>query len=98
MLWIHKIIKKKIKFESGEKKSKFDFDLKDISFSTPLKMNEAGTPNFNMNETNKIFIKTKKVFNETNNILEKNAFNKQILNDMPFPYSNIKTHFISLAL
>ena len=84
--------KKKVKFESGEKKSKFDSDLKDISLSTPLKMNEGGTPNFNMNETNKIFIKTEKVFNETNNILEKSAFNKQILNDMSFPYSSIKTH------
>ena len=55
-------------------------------------MNGIGTPNFNLNETNKIFIKTEKVFNETNNILEKSAFNKQILNDMPFPYSSIKTH------
>ena len=27
-----------------------------------------------------------------NIILEKSAFNKQIPNEMPFPYSNIKTH------
>ena len=84
--------KKKVKFDSGEKKNKNDFDIKDISLSTPLKINEIVTQNLNINETNKIFIKTEKAFNETNNILEKSAFNKQILNDMPFPYSNIKTH------
>ena len=55
-------------------------------------MNGIGTPNFNLNETNKIFIKTDKLFNESNNILEKSAFNKQILNEISFPYSNVKTH------
>ena len=37
-------------------------------------------------------IKTDKLFNESNNILEKSAFNKQILNEISFPYSNVKTH------
>ena len=66
-------------------------ELKDISLSTPIKLNDDCTPNFN-NETNKIFIKTEKIFNESNNVLEKSAFNKQIINDIPFPYSSIKTH------
>ena len=70
------------------------FTLNDLSLSTPLKINEFTSPNFNMNETNKMFIKTEKVFNETNNILEKSAFNRQILNEMPFPYSNIKAQTI----
>ena len=82
----------KEKIESGEKNKQNTFSLKDLSLSTPLKMNEFTSPNFNMNETNKIFIKTEKVFNETNNVLEKSAFNRQILNEMPFPYSNIKAH------
>ena len=84
--------KKKVKFDSGEKNYQIVSDLKDLSPSTPLKMNEVSTPNFNFNEANKIFIKTEKLINESNNILEKSAFNKQILNEMPFPYSNIKTH------
>ncbi len=77
-----------IKIESDEKKN-----FKDLSLSTPLKINELGTPNFNITETNKILYKNDKIFNESNNILEKSAFNKpnsgEIIN---FPYSNIKTH------
>ena len=82
---------KKEKNDSREK-NKQNSNLKDISLSTPLKMNELLSPDFNLNETNKIFIKTEKVFNESNNNFDKSAFNKQILNDMPFPYSNIKAH------
>ena len=82
---------KKEKNDSGEK-NKQNFNLKDISLSTPLKGNELLSPDFNLNETNKMFIKTEKVFNESNNNFDKSAFNKQILNDVPFPYSNIKAH------
>lgn len=84
--------KKKVKFESNEKNNQNITDSKEISPSTPFKMNQLGTPNFNLTDMNKIFHKTEKVFNDTNNILEKSAFNKQILNDVAFPYSNVKTH------
>ena len=82
------------KFDSGEKNYQIVSDLKYMSPSpsTPLKINELGTPNFNFNETNKIFIKTEKLINESNNSLDKSAFNKQIPTELPFPYSNIKTH------
>ena len=75
-----------------EKNNRNSSEIKDISLSTPLKINLAGTPNFTINETNKIFIKTDKIFNESNNIYEKSAFNKQVINDIPFPYSNVKAH------
>jgi hypothetical protein len=84
--------KKKVKFESNEKNNQIITDSKEISPSTPFKMGQLGTPNFNLTDMNKIFHKTEKVFNESNNILEKSAFNKQVLNDVAFPYSNIKTH------
>ena len=84
--------KKKIKFDSGEKNYPIISNIKEISPSTPLKIKEVDTPNFNINETNKLFIKTDKLFNDTNYIFEKSAFNKQILNEMAFPYSNVKTH------
>ena len=84
--------KKKVKFESNEKNNQIITDSKEISPSTPFKMDQLGTPNFNLTDMNKIFHKTEKVFNDTNNILEKSAFNKQILNDVAFPYSNVKTH------
>ena len=82
--------KRKIKLEFDEKNNFNSF--KDISLSTPLKINETGTPNFNISETNKIFYK-----NEYNNILEKSAFNKPILENNNFInnnnfYSNTKTH------
>ena len=80
--------KKIIKIESDEKNN-----FKDLSLSTPLKLNELGTPNFNITETNKIIYKNDKIFNESNNILEKSAFNKPNTGDIiNFPYSNIKTH------
>ena len=53
-----------------------------------VKMDESGTPNFNITEANKIFYK-----NDSNNILEKSAFNKPIIGgEVNYPYSNIKTH------
>ena len=82
------------KFDSGEKNYQLVSDLKYMSPSpsTPLKIDKLCTPNFNLNETNKIFTKTEKLINESNNSLDKSAFNKQIPTELPFPYSNIKTH------
>ena len=74
-----------------EKNNQNSPDFREISLSTPLKINEIETPNFNINETNKIYIKTEKPFIESN-LLEKSAFNKQIPNEIPFPYSNVKGH------
>ena len=85
-------INKKGKLDSDEKKKLSESKIKNLPLSTPLKPNEINSPNFNLNETNKIFIKTENPFNISNNIFEKSAFNKKILNDMPFPYSNIKAH------
>ena len=80
-----------LKSHSHKRKIKLEFDeknnFKDLSLSTPLKMDQIGTPNFNITEGNKIFYK-----NESNNILEKSAFNKPIIGEINFPYSNIKTH------
>ena len=74
--------KRKIKLEFDEKNN-----IKDLSLLTPLKMNENETPNFNITETNKIFYK-----NDSNNVLEKSAFNKPSFGEINYPYSNIKTH------
>ena len=74
--------KRKIKLELDEKNN-----IKDLSLLTPLKMNENETPNFNITETNKIFYK-----NDSNNALEKSAFNKPSFGEINYPYSNIKTH------
>ena len=74
--------KRKIKLEIEDKNN-----IKDSSLLTPLKINETGTPNFNITEANKIFYK-----NESNNIFEKSAFNKPIIGEVNYPYSNIKTH------
>ena len=75
--------KRRIKLEIDEKNN-----IKDLSLLTPMKMDESGTPNFNITETNKIFYK-----NDSNNILEKSAFNKPIIGgEVNYPYSNIKTH------
>ena len=80
-----------LKSHSHKRKIKLEFDeknnFKDLSLSTPLKMEQIGTPNFNITEGNKIFYK-----NDSNNILEKSAFNKPIIGEINFPYSNIKTH------
>ena len=75
--------KRKIKLELDEKNN-----FNNLSLSTPLKFNETGTPNFNITEANKIYYK-----NESNNLLEKSAFNnKPLLGEINYPYSNIKTH------
>ena len=75
--------KRRIKLEIDEKNN-----IKDLSLLTPMKMDESGTPNFNITEANKIFYK-----NDSNNILEKSAFNKPIIGgEVNYPYSNIKTH------
>ena len=80
---------RKEKIEIGEKNKQNNFNLRDINLSTPLKMNEINSK-YNLNETNKIFIKTEKVFNnENNNIFENSAFNK---NELLFPSSNVKGH------
>ena len=80
-----------LKSHSHKRKIKLEFDeknnFKDLSLSTPLKIEQIGTPNFNITEGNKIFYK-----NDSNNILEKSAFNKPIIGEINFPYSNIKTH------
>ena len=74
--------KRRIKLEIDEKNN-----IKDLSLLTPMKMDESGTPNFNITEANKIFYK-----NDSNNILEKSAFNKPIIGgEVNYPYSNIKT-------
>ena len=75
--------KRRIKLEIDEKNN-----IKDLSLLTPMKMDESGTPNFSITEANKIFYK-----NDSNNILEKSAFNKPIIGgEVNYPYSNIKTH------
>ena len=75
--------KRRIKLEIDEKNN-----IKDLSLLTPMKMDESGSPNFNITEANKIFYK-----NDSNNILEKSAFNKPIIGgEVNYPYSNIKTH------
>ena len=74
--------KRRIKLEIDEKNN-----IKDLSLLTPLKINDTGTPNFNITEANKILYK-----NDSNNILEKSAFNKPIIGEVNCPYSNIKTH------
>ena len=66
--------------------------LKDISLTTPIKL--CQTASF-AGEIYRPFHKNEKTaFNYigTDNALEKSAFNKQVIIDTPFPYSNIKTH------
>ena len=74
--------KRRIKAEMNEKNN-----IKDLSLLTPLKMSDTGTPNFNITEANKNTYKM-----ELNNILERSAFNKPIIGEANYPYSNIKTH------
>jgi len=83
---------RKVNIDSGEKDNKNIFVQRDNSLSTPLKINEFNSPNLNITEANKIFNPTEKVFKESNNNLEKSAFNKQIQADIPFQYSYIKSH------
>ena len=66
--------------------------LKDIRLTTPIKLYQTGSI---AGEAYKPFHKNEKTaFNYigTDNALEKSAFNKQVIIDTPFPYSNIKTH------
>ena len=67
--------------------------LKDIRLTTPIKLSQ--TSSFNGGQY-KAFHKNEGAFNcmgtGTENALEKSAFNKQVIIDTPFPYSNIKTH------
>ena len=67
--------------------------LKDIRLSTPIKLSQ--TSSFNGGQY-RAFHKNEGAFNcmgtGTDNALEKSAFNKQVIIDTPFPYSNIKTH------
>ena len=82
----------KVNISSGEKDNRNIFTQRDNSLSTPLKLNEYNNPNLNITEPNKIFNPIEKVFKESNNTLEKSAFNKQIQADIPFQYSYIKSH------
>ena len=67
--------------------------LKDIRLTTPIKLSQNSS--FTGGQY-KVLHKNEGVFNYigtgTENALEKSAFNKQVINDTPFPYSNIKTH------
>ena len=67
--------------------------LKDIRLTTPIKLSQ--TSSFNGGQY-RAFHKNEGAFNcmgtGTENALEKSAFNKQVIIDTPFPYSNIKTH------
>ena len=60
-------------------------EQKNVMLSTPIKLNQ--TPNLPIS---RVFQKNEGLNME--NLFEKSAFNKQIVNDNPFPYSNIKTH------
>ena len=81
-----------IQSSSGQKSnnSNSPSDLKDIKLATPIKLCQtSGVPG-----AYKPFHKNEGAFNyiSTDNALEKSAFNKQVIIDTPFPYSNIKTH------
>ena len=81
-----------IQSSSGQKSnnSNSPSDLKDIKLATPIKLSQtSGVPG-----VYKPFHKNEGAFNYigTDNALEKSAFNKQVIIDTPFPYSNIKTH------
>ena len=78
---------------SSEKKSNnsgSSSNLKDIRLSTPIKLSTVSRGQIPY----KPFNKNEGAFNciSTENPLEKSAFNKQIIVDNPYPYSNIKTH------
>ena len=67
--------------------------LKDIRLTTPIKLSKNSS--FTGGQY-KALHKNEGLFNYigtgTENALEKSAFNKQVIPDTPFPYSNIKTH------
>ena len=65
--------------------------LRDIRLTTPIKLCQTSSVGGGVY---KPFHKNEGAFNYigTDNALEKSAFNKQVIIDTPFPYSNIKTH------
>ena len=67
--------------------------LKDIRLTTPIKLSQNSS--FTGGQY-KALHKNEGAFNfigtGTENALEKSAFNKQVITDTPFPYSNIKAH------
>ena len=78
---------------SSEKKSNnsgSSSNLKDIRLTTPIKLSTVSRGQIPY----KPFNKNEGAFNciSTENVLEKSAFNKQVIVDNPYPYSNIKTH------
>ena len=77
---------------SSEKKSNnsgSSSNLKDIRLTTPIKLSAMSRSQIPYKPLYK-----EGAFNciNTENPLEKSAFNKQVLVDNPYPYSNIKTH------
>ena len=79
---------------SSEKKSSnsnsSSSNIKDIRLTTPIKLSAISRCQIPY----KPLYKNEGAFNciNTENPLEKSAFNKQIIVDNPYPYSNIKTH------
>ena len=73
--------------------SRSSSSLKDIRLTTPIKLSQNSSF---IGGQYKALHKNEGIFNfigtGTENALEKSAFNKQIISDTPFPYSNIKTH------
>ena len=65
--------------------------LKDLRLTTPIKLCQTSSI---AGGAYKPFHKNEGAFNYmgTDNALEKSAFNRQVIIDTPFPYSNIKTH------
>lgn len=77
---------------SSEKKSNnsgSSSNLKDIRLTTPIKLSAMSRSQIPYKPLYK-----EGAFNciNTENPLEKSAFNKQVIVDNPYPYSNIKTH------
>jgi len=78
---------------SSEKKSNnsgSSSNIKDIRLTTPIKLSAMSRCQIPY----KPLYKNEGAFNciSTENPLEKSAFNKQVIIDNPYPYSNIKTH------
>ena len=78
---------------SSEKKSNnsgSSSNIKDIRLTTPIKLSAMSRCQIPY----KPLYKNEGAFNciNTENPLEKSAFNKQVVVDNPYPYSNIKTH------
>ena len=78
---------------SSEKKSNnsgSSSNIKDIRLTTPIKLSAMSRCQIPY----KPLYKNEGAFNciNTENPLEKSAFNKQVIVDNPYPYSNIKTH------